>query len=165
MILSLFSCKECPTEPEKVIPLNITAPYIESTIVWLRILSTDSTKIKSYTIIRDSIIISEGSFIGKDTIVADRSVEPNTSYTYLVQYSDEVSDPITVTTMDISSNNFTWEVFYFGDATKDNLLKNVSIVDENDIWVVGLITVWGWDSLDSEYDWIRYNALHWDGIK
>jgi len=79
MILSLFSCKECPTEPEKVIPLNITAPYIESTIVWLKISSTDSTHQKSYTVIRDSLIISEGTFIGEDTIIADRSVEPNKS--------------------------------------------------------------------------------------
>lgn len=163
MILSLFSCKECPTEPEKVISLSISAPYIETSIVWLKILSTDSTHQKSYTIVRDSVVISEGTFIGKDTIIADRSVEPNTAYTYSVQYSKEISDPISVTTMDLSSSDFTWEVFYFGEATRNNILEDVSIVNENDIWVVGLIEVWGWDSLDSEYDWIRYNALHWDG--
>ncbi len=163
VILSLLSCKECPTEPEKAIPLNITAPYVESTIVWLRISSTDSTHQKSYTVIRDSVIISEGLFIGKDTIIADRSVEPNTTYTYSVQHSDDNFEPIAVTTMDISSNDFTWEVLYFGE--QNNTLQSVSIVDENDIWIVGLIEVWGWDSLDSEYDWIPYNALHWDGIE
>lgn len=112
---------------------------------------------------RDSIVIVEDSFSGKDTLIADKSVEPNTTYTYSVQYSKETSDPITITTMDLSSSTFQWEVLYFGE--RNNIFNSVSIVDENDIWVVGKFEVWGWDSVDSEYDWLRYNALHWNGIK
>ena len=110
---------------------------------------------------RDLIVINEDSFSGKDTLIADKSVEPNTAYTYSVHYSEETSDPVTVTTMDLSSSAFQWEVLYFGE--RNNTLQSVSIVNENDIWVVGLIEVWGWDTLDNEYDYIRYNALHWDG--
>lgn len=168
-LLFFSACKECPTEPKDP-ELYLSAPYVETSIVWLKVTSPDSTLHKSFVIQRDTVTILEASFSGRDTIIADRTVQPNTSYTYTVNFVkngriQDQSASVTVTTLDISSSDFTWEVLYFGEPVKDNLLKNVSIVSENDIWVVGLITVWGWDSLDSEYDWIRYNALHWDGDK
>lgn len=167
IILLAISCKECPTEPQDP-ELYLTAPYVETSIVWLKVTSPDSTLHKSFIIQRDTVTILEASFLGRDTIVADRSVQPNTSYTYTVNYVkngriQDQSASVTVTTLDISSSDFTWEVLYFGERSCD--LNSVSIASENNIWVVGRMEVWGWDSLDSEYDWIRYNALHWDGIR
>ncbi|MBN2601103.1 MAG: hypothetical protein JXR87_03835, partial [Candidatus Marinimicrobia bacterium] len=78
MILSLFSCKECPTEPKDP-ELYLTAPYVETSIVWLKVTSPDSTLRKSFIIQRDTVTILEATFMGRDTIIADRTVQPNTS--------------------------------------------------------------------------------------
>lgn len=166
-LLFFGSCKECPTEPKDP-ELYLSAPYVETSIVWLKVTSPNSTLHKSFVIQRDTVTILEASFSGRDTIIADRTVQPNTSYTYTVNYVkngkiQDQSASVTVTTLDISSSDFTWEVLYFGERSGD--LNSVSIASENNIWAVGLMEVWGWDSLDSEYDWIRYNALHWDGDK
>jgi len=160
-------CKECPTEPKDP-ELYLTAPYVETSIVWLKVSSPDSTLHKSFIIQRDTVTIMEASFLGRDTIIADRNVQPNTSYTYTVNYvkNGRIQDQnasVTVTTLDISSSDFTWEVLYFGERSGD--LNSVSIASENNIWAVGRTEVWGWDSLYSEYGWLQYNALHWDGLK
>lgn len=114
---------------------------------------------------RDTTTIMEASFAGKDTIIPDRTVQPNTAYSYTVRYlkngKTKDSSDLDLTTLDVSNSDFTWEVLYFGE--RDNNFRAASIADDDDIWVVGLIELWGWDSLDLEYDWLRYNSLHWDG--
>jgi len=56
-----------------------------------------------------------------------------------------------ITTLDTTSHEFTWTVETLGDY--GSYLNDVAIVDENNIWVVGYITLG--DSI--------YNAAHWDG--
>jgi len=53
--------------------------------------------------------------------------------------------------LDTTSHDFTWEIDTLGDY--GSYLKDVAIIDENNIWVVGMIKT---DSDD-------YNAAHWDG--
>ena len=162
-----MSCKECPTEPENP-DLSISAPYVETSIVWLKISSPDSAPRKSFIVQRDTVVVLEASFCGKDTIITDKTVQPNTSYTYTVNYmkSGKIQDEtesVTVTTLDVSNSDFQWEVLYFGAQGQENWFNSVSINNENDIWIVGIFYYWGWDSLYNEYGYIPYNALHWDG--
>jgi hypothetical protein len=60
--------------------------------------------------------------------------------------------------MDTTSHDFTWQTFTFGDGN-GSTLKDVFIINENDIWAVGNIQVL--DSTGTRY--IPYNAVHWDG--
>ncbi len=53
--------------------------------------------------------------------------------------------------MDTTSHNFSWEIDTIG--IEGSYLRDVTIVDENNIWVVGNI----------ETDSGEYNAAHWDG--
>jgi hypothetical protein len=169
LLLFALSCRECPTEPKPENPdLSISALYVETSIIWLKISSPDSTSQKSFIVQRDTVFVSESSFTGKDTIIADRTVQPNTSYTYTLNYMDHgrikgETDSVTVTTLDISSSDFTWEVLRFGESGQQNWFRSVSINNENDIWIVGIFHYWGWDTLFSEYGYVPYNALHWDG--
>ncbi|MFH1212829.1 MAG: hypothetical protein V1681_01975, partial [Candidatus Neomarinimicrobiota bacterium] len=71
-----MSCRECPTEPDNP-DLYISAPYVETSIVWLKISSPDSTSRKSFIVQRDTVVILESSFSGKDTLIADKTVQPN----------------------------------------------------------------------------------------
>ena len=63
--------------------------------------------------------------------------------------------------MDTTSHNFTWTIDTFG--TYYTILRDVEIVDENNIWVVGTIR----DSIPDSSGAITiketYNAAHWNG--
>ena len=69
------------------------------------------------------------------------------------------SNTLTLTTMDTTSHNFTWEIDTLGISL--SYLNDVWIVDENDIWVVGALSI---DDSTLEYPGhTNYNAAHWDG--
>ena len=53
--------------------------------------------------------------------------------------------------MDTTSHNFVWEIDTLGEY--GSYLKDVAIIDENNVWIVGNI----------ETDSMEYNAAHWDG--
>lgn len=166
-LLCAMSCRECPTEPENP-DLFLSAPYVETSIVWLKISSSDSTSRKPFIVQRDTTVMLESSFHGKDTLIADRTVQPNTTYTYTLNYVNhgkiqDETESVTITTLDISNSDFTWEVYRFGDEGNENWFRSVSIVNENNIWIVGTFRCWGWDSLYSEYGYVPYNAVHWNG--
>jgi hypothetical protein len=66
--------------------------------------------------------------------------------------------------MDTTSHNFTWETYTFGGAHGSSYLKDVAIINENNIWAVGEIHTEETDQFDSNGVWVKpYNAVHWDG--
>jgi hypothetical protein len=60
---------------------------------------------------------------------------------------------------DTTSHDFEWKIYTFDSPYGSGDLYDVTIIDENDLWVVGEIYS---DSLDHDNP---YNALHWDGEK
>jgi len=65
--------------------------------------------------------------------------------------------------MDTTSHNFTWETFTFGGGG-NSILRDVAIINENNIWAVGEIHTEDTDKFDSNGVWVQpYNAVHWDG--
>jgi len=62
--------------------------------------------------------------------------------------------------MDTTSHNFIWEIDTLG--VYGSYLKDVTIVNENDIWVVGEIIMLDPDSTNGT-GYKSYNAAHWDG--
>ena len=94
-------------------------------------------------------------------IVYDDSLLPNTSYTYQVIINNETSSKISVTTLDTTSSNYSWQTLTFGGAAS-SIFEDVAIVNEHDIWAVGTIFVY--DST-GQIDPNIYNAVHWDGNK
>jgi len=161
-----MSCRECPTEPD-VPDLSLTAPYVETSIVWLKISSSDSTTCKSFIVQRDALVVLESSFHGKDTLIVDKTVQPNTSYTYTLNYVNnrkiqDETESVTVTTLDISNRDFQWNVYYFGGC-RLSAIEGVSIIDKDNIWAVGEIAVPDPDSSYNGTGCRLYNAVHWDG--
>jgi hypothetical protein len=69
--------------------------------------------------------------------------------------------PITNNPPDTTSQNFTWQKFYFGVPTY-NVINDVAIVNDTSIWVVGQIY-----NIDStgQIEGEPHNAIHWDGSK
>jgi hypothetical protein len=74
------------------------------------------------------------------------------------------SGVVTVTTMDTTSHNFTWQTYTFGGVNGSSVLRDVAIINENDIWAIGEIHTADTDQFDSNGVWVDpYNAVHWDG--
>ncbi|MEA3287512.1 MAG: hypothetical protein U9Q77_09095 [Candidatus Marinimicrobia bacterium] len=71
------------------------------------------------------------------------------------------NEDLTVCILDTTSHDFTWTIDTFG--TYYTILRDVEIVDENDIWVVGTIRMLEPDSSGDSTIRKKYNAAHWDG--
>lgn len=68
-------------------------------------------------------------------------------------------DDTTTCCWDTTSHNFVWEIDTLGGS--GSFLNDVAIVDENNIWVVGALSI---DDSTLEYEGqLNYNAAHWDG--
>ncbi len=64
---------------------------------------------------------------------------------------------------DTTSNNFTFQKFYFGVSNAGSShLSDVAIVSDSDIWCVGAVYL---DSADGAPDPNAYNAIHWNESK
>ncbi len=105
----------------------------------------------------------------QDTVIYDDGLLPVHTYKYRaeIEMSQEIvmkSQTVTVITMDTTSHDFTWQTYTFGGANGSSILRDVAIINENDIWAVGEIHTSWTDQWDSNGVWVQpYNAVHWDG--
>ena len=100
----------------------------------------------------------------KDLLLYVDSLLPKQSYIFQssihsINQSEVSSNELTVTTMDTTSHNFTFETFTFGGTAGSCTLYDVAIINEDNIWAVGEILV----ADTSQNGYTMYNAVHWDG--
>lgn len=126
--------------------------------------SYQQSAINYFKITRDGDTVLTGNFSGADTVVIDTTTQPERSYTYKAyrfvngQVSD-TSQPFQVTTLDTTTNNFTWQTYTFGGNAGGCLLNDVAIINDTDIWAVGDVPMK--DSSANGYS--EYNLVGWDG--
>ena len=170
-VLVLASCT--PTEPQNNAAIIITAEDASCTEAWINLKLTSRialpTAIKLFK--NDSLVTSE-TVNSKDTTLFVENLLPNQTYSFyttIEQLSNEAikSNNLHITTMDTTSHDFIWESFTFGGVNGSSYLKDVAIINENDIWAVGEIHTaetdrWNEDSTK----WVQpYNVVHWNGQK
>ena len=74
-----------------------------------------------------------------DTVIYFDSLLPKATYNYqatiqLSNHTEEVkSNELSVTTLDTTSHNFTWQIWTFGEIGSSTLY-DVAIIDENNSW-------------------------------
>jgi len=158
--LMMVSCRECLTEPEKV-HYTITLSVKETAPQYVRLYFaiSDSGTARQFELKQDSNVVITGNLLGKDTVVTISHLNPSTEYRYqlLVLDNDEVVDSslsVNVTTPETSGDDFTWDVQTLGDY--GSYLRDVWIVDENNIYAVGNI-----DTGDGEFNTARWNGNEW----
>ena len=159
----LWSCQE-PERPEPYPHSDLVLEKLDAscTEAWLKVSLTrvDSPATQSIPIIltRDGDEVQSFSFTPPETLVVDEGLEPAHNYQYQAQrrsvHDNKIiasSNPLTVTTLDTTSHDFTWTIDTLGDY--GSYFNDVAIIDENNIWAVGMIKT---DSAD-------YNAAAvWD---
>jgi hypothetical protein len=154
LLLLFSSCFLFEDKDNQNTNLTLSLHSAGVTTVNLNISPEDSLAEFTFELTRDDSTVQILS-LQSDTIIKDTGLNPNTSYTYKGYWKNGTerigeSETLTVTTMDTTSHNFTWEIITLGNG---GTLRDVWIIDENDIWVVGDIIT----------DSMEYNAAHWDG--
>jgi hypothetical protein len=152
-------------------PLNSTITLkleeVSCTEAWIELTTTNlqlptTVTLKQFnptgdTLFQDFILNTQDSLLYIDSLM------PNIIYTFQssiqpINQSKIKSNELSVTTMDTTSHNFTFETFTFGGTAGSSTLYDVAIVGE-EIWAVGEIYV----ADTSQNGYTMYNAVHWDG--
>ena len=163
--LALFSCKEeenNPIPPEEQPQVNLTLEDRSCTEAWIK-LSTGSLALPSNVdLYRDSSLVETINLTSEDTVLYVDSLLPNHTYKYqsVIQSTGQSGNLLSVTTMDTTSHNFSFQTWTFGGQAGSCVLNDVAIIDENNIWAVGEIYML--DSLGQQ-DPQRYNLAVWNG--
>jgi hypothetical protein len=168
-IIFLFAFNSCSstelTEPAKKtegdnwIKVNDAA----SVELWLKITgSTDNTTI---LIKRDGKEILNIPQPCKDSVICDKDLTPGKTYSYQAfkmvgAQTTGISLPVTAATLGLTSDEFTWQTWKFGQ-NNNSAIYDIAVITENDIWAVGQIYMN--DSTGQTPN--MYNAIHWNGSK
>ncbi|MBK7500057.1 MAG: hypothetical protein IPI19_13445 [Ignavibacteriales bacterium] len=161
--ISLFiisiSCDS--TEPPANISLTLKLEDVSCTEAWLQLTTNNIQLPATINLLINNSVTQTFSLSTNDSVLYIDSLLPNQTYKLIaaMQQSNNVSNEVTVTTMDTTSHNFTWQTFEFGQHSSSTLY-DVAIIDENNIWAVGEIYMN--DSLGNP-DPTFYNVVHWDG--
>ena len=165
-LLFTTACKQS-TEPKLEAVLKLELEDASCTEVWIKLSATNLQSPATINLLKDGNVAQTISlWRDADTVLYVDSLLPNQTYRFksIVQSSNQQintsSNELTVTTMDTTSHEFTWQSWEFG-TTGSSTLYDVAIIDENDIWAVGEINI----ADTSINGYTTYNAVHWDGTK
>jgi len=152
-----------PPPPEKTITL--TLEDISCIEAWIKLTTTNLQLPTTITLKQSATggdqTLKTINLDKADTLLYIDSLLPNVNYNFQVSSIQHQvsSNELSVTTLDTTSHNFTWQTFEFGQHSS-SVLYDVAIIDENNIWAVGEIYMN--DSLGN-LDPIFYNAAYWNG--
>ncbi len=161
---------------------NFMAEDVGVKEAWIRLRYPATGIYKKIRLYRDTTMIFEG-IPTIDTTLYDSLLTPHTRYLYYLMGKSEKSDfekikEISVTTLDTTSHNITWQVFEFY-VTESGYIKDIAILNENDIWIVGHYnptnhsgfvigalhwTGKGWARVQVPFQWCPYNTLVYPSI-
>jgi PBP1b-binding outer membrane lipoprotein LpoB len=166
LIALLHSCNSVEPPPDNV-GMNLSLEDVSSIEAWLKLTTNNLQLPTTVTLKQNDQTRKSISLITTDTLLHVDSLLPNTNYSFQASSIQSAiggpvsSNQLQVTTMDTTSHNFSWQTWTFGEHSS-SVLRDVAIIDENNIWAVGEIYLN--DSL-GQPDPKAYNAIHWDGIE
>jgi hypothetical protein len=168
LLLPQYSCNT--TEPPSNTTLTLKLEDVSCTEAWIKLTSANIQLPAAITLKQTNQTGDTKTQIlnlnTQDSLLYIDSLLPNQTYKILaaMQQPDPVgynnaSNEISVTTLDTTSHNFTFETFTFGGTAGSSALYDVAIINENNIWAVGEIKI----ADTSINGYTTYNAVHWDG--
>lgn len=167
LLITSFSCQE-PEESNGKIPdnrsLSLSLTDVDVFTATLSLETKDLSLPATLTLTRNGEIQRSFSLHKPDTSIYDSTLKASTDYTWqvLLKKGDQIeksSNVLAARTMDTTSHNFTWRVDTLGYYLSS--VRDVAIVNENNIWAVGAFYKKHADRDSTVTD--RYNAAHWDG--
>jgi hypothetical protein len=135
-------CLTCP--PPYLQHIFIDTLIVDPTEVWLHVYTNDSTVIGQIQLYRDTLQINHSAFQVHDTIIVDTGMAPNSIHSYRLyritgSTRQDSSVLSSITMIDTTSHNFTWQIDTLGDGASSEL-KDVFIINDTCVWAVGEIS-------------------------
>jgi hypothetical protein len=168
LILFFFPQLSCnttePPDPKPDPALNLELEDVSCTEAWITLTTNNLQLPATLNLIKDNTITKTINLQTADTLLYIDSLLPNTSYQYQVTSIQSAtggpatSNELSVTTLDTTSHNFTWQTFTFGDIG-NSVLFDVAVIPENNIWCVGEIRI----ADNSPIGYTRYSYVKWNG--
>ncbi|HKJ81377.1 MAG TPA: hypothetical protein VJ954_05090 [Ignavibacteriaceae bacterium] len=167
LLANLFSCSSNPTEPSgNYGTIVISFEGTSSTEAWVNLKTQNISFPAEINLLLDSKKLTNINLTSNDTTIYIDSLLPNRSYQLEAQFTANNlaanSNKLIVQTLDTTSHNFTWQTYTFGGQAGSCVLRDVAIINQNDIWAVGEIYM---NDSTGQPDPKVYNAVHWDGSK
>jgi hypothetical protein len=140
--------------------LTLKLEDVSCTEAWIELTTTNLSLPATITLKQTNPIGNTKSQIlnlnTKDSLLYVDSLLPNKSYQYQVSSNEHqvTSNKLSVTTLDTTTQNFSFEILEFGEGST-SYFNDVWIFDENNIWAVGDI------DLPSGFT----NFIQWDGTE
>jgi hypothetical protein len=171
LIISLLAltCKKEPPPGVHIPTLALSAVDASCTEAWLKVTTTQlPATVRLMRLTPTLQTLQTLQLTTPDTLLIDEGLLPRRTYTYKA-YTLEVrgsgfqvvdsSTQATVTTMDTTSHNFTWQIDTLGDGG-GSVLYDVAIINDTLAYAVGEINV-----RDSLGNWRNppYNFAKWNG--
>ena len=114
-----FSCHS-PTEPNN--NLSLTLEDVSCTEAWLKVTGETGSEV---ILNRDNKEVQKFTLNSSPQTIYDDSLLPNKTYTYQAVQNNQASNKITVTTLDTTSSNFSWQVDTIG--AQGSILYDVDV--------------------------------------
>ncbi len=165
-ILIQLACPDLPKEtPKRDTSISLEVLSTFTTTARLQISVEDTTAEWTFGLTRNGEDVLTATVYSSDTTFTDGGLNPGTQYTYQAQWLEDgiaVDSSLNAIaqTMDTTIHNFIWEIDTLGEY--GSYLNDVTIIDENNIWVVGSIRTNEPDTVHN-LSYTKYNAAHWDG--
>ena len=124
---------------------NVSLSFYEaaSTEAWIKFTADNVSLPVNLTIKSGNDVLYNSSVTSSDSLIYIDSLLPNKSYTLQGYFTENnrqsTTDKITFTTMDTTSNYFTWQTFTFGGNAGSCNLYDVAIVNDTLAYAVGSI--------------------------
>ena len=165
LLANLFSCSSNPTEPSgNYGTIVISFEGTSSTEAWVNLKTQNISFPAEINLLLDSKKLTNINLTSNDTTIYIDSLLPNRSYQLEAQFTANNlaanSNKLIVQTLDTTSHNFTWQTYTFGGQAGSCILRDVAIINQNDIWAVGEIYM---NDSTGKPDPTRYNLVVWDG--
>lgn len=151
-----------PPSQEKPKAVKLKLLDISCTEAFINITANDTVLPVNITLNKDDAALFNFTLTKTDTTVIDTALQPGKSYIYQtiaeIKGETEESDTLQVKALELTSNNYIWQKYAFGNGAS-SILYDVAIIDGNNIWCVGEINV----NDSSRNGFTTYNAVHWNG--
>ncbi len=164
-VLMPAGCKEEVTAP-LIGQLQLSMEFVGVTESFVRVKATVNDIPWILLVTRDSTTVFMSQVLDRpsiDTLIHDRYLRPGRDYVYRAYYLFNLTEvdssaPLSVGTIEASSNDFTWQLYELGDGYAGGY-RDVAIINDTCVWVVGEIY-----KFDSTHTLLTmFNAARWDG--
>jgi hypothetical protein len=144
LLLCVPACTDTTPWLEEV-GLRLSVDYTGCTEAWLRINVPSDPQGRTIDIVRDGARLQQIQLFSSDTVVVDQGLSPHRVYKYQIfRLQDgkavEASVPVSVTTMDTTSHDFTWETTTLGDGNS-SVLFDVAIINDTLAYAVDAVNL------------------------